>query len=252
MGFRKWIQIALFIACSSSILAFSDTVWKNLRPSEDIDFFVLDDFEERIKWNLGNSLGIQSTLRFVDNSPVDKNLQNYENPDLEKTFRYETGVLEDSAKIHGRKFSKTQRSAQELTVFFSNPGYDYQVIETPAKDKHFISGRPVAISVWVYGKNKKHIVYALFSNQIHEKIPVRIGDLNFKGWKRLEASIPASVSHRNRLNRNVREFRFDGFKITSHPHENTGSFSFLHDLVCVMVDIRGDEYSGSKMKDNWK
>jgi hypothetical protein len=213
---------------------------------------VLDDFEDRIQWDLANSLGISSKLRLVNNNPLERDLRNYGSTALEAMFRQEIDLLADSAKIHDRTFSKTQKSSQELIVYFSNPGIDFQVIEIPEKDRHFITGRPVAISMWVYGNNKKHAIYALFSNHVHEKIPVKMGDLNFQGWKRLEVPVPVAVSHRNRLNHKVLEFRFDGLKIVSHPNETVGSFSFLHDLVCVLVDTQGAEYPGSKMKDNWK
>jgi len=237
---------------SAPLSANEDVLWKNLRPSKDIEMLVLDDFEERVRWSLANSLAIESSLRFVDNSPLENDLRSYPDKKRQALYNREIEALADSAKIHGRVFSKSQRSSQELIVFFSNPGNDYQAIEIPQKDRRFITGRPVAISVWVFGKNKRHVLYALFSNQVAQKIPVKIGDLNFQGWKRLEVAVPITVSHRNRLNHKVLEFRFDGFKVVSHPNETVGSFSFLHDLVCVLVDTRGAAYAGSKIEDHWE
>ena len=252
MYFRLFTLNFIAFFLSQPLFAVDEVIWKNLRPSKTIDMRVLDDFEDRVKWSITNSLGIESSLRFVDNNPLERDLRNYGNAKLEKMYQQEIGLLGESAGIHGRSFSKIQRFSQELLVFFSNPGIDFQVIEIPEKDRHFITGRPVALSMWVFGKNKKHVIYALFSNQVHEKIPVRVGDLNFQGWRRLEVPVPITVSHRNRLNHNVHEFRFDGFKIVSHPKEAAGSFSFLADLVCILVDTQVDDYAGSKMQDNWK
>jgi len=248
----RWAYLIIIFFTAQHLFARDNVLWRNLKPSKNIDMRILDDFEDRIQWELTNSLGIQSKLRFVRNTPLDRNLRNYGNDELEKMFKKEMELLADSAKIHERTISTAQNSSQELIAYFSNPGIDYQVIEIPEKDRHFVTGRPIAISMWVYGMNKKHAIYALFSNQIHEKIPVKIGDLSFNGWKRLEVPVPISVSHRNRLNRKVLEFRFDGLKIVSHPNEKAGTFSFLYDLVCVLVDTTGADYSGSNINDNWK
>ena len=249
---RKSFYVILIFWLSQPLWSNDDVLWKNLRPGTFMDMRVLDDFEDRVKWNPVNSLAVESTLRFVMNNPQERGLRNYGNSKLEGLFQREVQLLTESSILHRRKFSSTQQFSQELLVFFAHPGIDFQYIAIPEKDRHFITGRPVAISLWVFGKNKKHVLYALFSNQVQTKIPVKIGDLNFQGWKRLEVPVPVKIAHRNRLNHKVLEFRFDGFKIMSHPNENAGSFSFLHDLVSVLVDTSGGDYAGSEIKDSWK
>lgn len=235
----------------SNIFSYDGVLWRMLEPTKKLDMMVLDDFEERVRWKPGNSLSIPSLLRYVYNSPLERSLSNYGNEKTEKLYQQELDILDRSAKIQGRTFHKSQNISQEIFMNFSNPGVDYQVIEPPPHERYFIKGRPIAFSIWVFGKGKKHTLYALFSNRVREKIPLKIGNLQFYGWKRLEVTIPVYVPHRNRLNHNVYEFRFDGLKIMSNPNEQPGNFSFLCDLISVMIERTPVDYPGSQIDDHW-
>jgi hypothetical protein len=248
----RFVYIFISFYLCSPVFAADFILWRNLKPSEKLEMMVIDDFEEKVKWKMSNTLGIPSRLRFVYKNPADRDVHNYGKNEDVKNYGIDMGVLKESAKIHGRKFSEDQKFAQELIVFFNNPGTDYQIIEAPENMSKFINGRALAVSVWVFGVKKKHVLYGLFSNQVRENIPVRIGDLNFSGWRRLEVSIGQQVIHRNRLNDKIYQFRFNGFKIVSHPKEPKGNFLFLHDLVSVLVDTDYNNYAGSEIKDGWK
>ncbi|MDH4201192.1 MAG: flagellar filament outer layer protein FlaA, partial [Spirochaetia bacterium] len=186
MVLRFVFFLLLFVFTYFPVYSWEGILWRTLRPGKNLDMMLIDDFEEKIKWNLANSLPVASILRFAEINPADRGINNPGSDKNENLYRDELDLLSESARIHGRTFSKTQKYSQELAVFFANPGIDYQFMQAPEKDRHFLQGRPVAISLWVMGKGKRHALYAIFSNRVRQKIQIKMGNLDFSGWKRFE------------------------------------------------------------------
>ena len=140
----------------------------------------------------------------------------------------------------------------ELHCFFENPGLDSIKFEPNKRFvKTYYEGRPLAISLWVYGMNKRHKLFAVFTNYTKHKYLVPISSLDFTGWNRLYAKIPSYIQRRNPRRETRYDFTFKGFIIKSHKAEDSGLFLFTYDQVMLLIDTSEETYPGSDIKDKF-
>ena len=227
-------------------------LWRQLEPAANLSMNIYDDFEERLKWKVSQSHAIETTLRFIDRTPVSEDPQ-YAPPEvIREGWDREIDILQRSSRLHKTLPVGEQRFSQELNFFVNRPGLDYVIIEPQFPGKQIIYQRPVAVSVWVYGTGKKHSFHFIFSSISHKNIQVKAGDLNFYGWRRFEVTVPSFLQERNRFEQSRFEFTIEGIKVTSSTYESTGSLLFIFDMVTFMTEV--DELKslpGSEISDNW-
>ncbi len=169
----------------------------------------------------------------------------------EAVFQRDVSYLNASAQLWKREQIADQKNAMEARIYFYRPGKDFVVISLPENLKNTKKGRPMAVSIWVYGYGKKHALYFLMSNSKHEAVPVRIGSLDYYGWRRLEAPVPASLQVKNPKKSYDYDFRIEGLKIVSHPKEERGTYLLVVDLFTVLIDHEKPDYPGSEIRDEW-
>ena len=230
-------------------------IWRGLKPSKTFDFMVLEDFEQKIPWQIKTKQAIQAYGRFVKKEPIFPAARSPYKKEINAFFNAELDHVRKSAALHNRPPIKDPTYSYEVQCFFSNPGRDVLDIAPPLRVGErlppTISGRPRAFAIWVFGVNKKHSLYAIFSNVTGKRYRVLVSQLNFYGWERLEVTLPPYIQRRNPRNSNRFDFKFHGLRIASHASAEPGLFLFNFDMVVVMIDRSFSRYAGSQIKDNW-
>jgi len=151
----------IFSFLLSALLAASN--WRGIEPSVDNDFYLVEDFELKRSWQVKSKHSIQGYGRFIWKQPLFPGTKNIYNKSLNDLFVADIGVITRSAEIFRRPEVKEQRTAYEIQSFFAKPGLDNLEISSPYFDKYStIDGRPRAFTIWVYGRSKKHTLFAVF------------------------------------------------------------------------------------------
>jgi len=230
----------------------SITLWRQLEPGENLAIGLYDDFEERVSWKITVQHAIEPIIRFVQSKPVDADVDYFPDQVVVGAWEKELELLQQSAKIHNSPVLNEQRFSQELQFFVSRPGLDYAVIEPDEKFKHDIHDRPIAVSIWVYGSGKWQALYFLFSSVHHNRIPVKIADMNFYGWRRFEVIVPPFLQERNKRDQNRYRFRIEGLKLVSSSHGEKGLCSVAFDMITYLVEVdKLQKLPGADISDQW-
>ena len=241
---RKILALLVVAGTFGLVYAAEVTLWGNIAPSERYDIVVIDDFEERIPWNAPSDLPAGSLIRMVKNSPADGLDGEYPRSDYEKDIE----LANASARLRSRRVVGGVKHSQEIQVMIQSPGYDQLILRPPEFRSQPISGMPLAVSLWVYGYGKRHVLYALLKNPGGKEMALRLGELKFRGWQRLE--IPLKPWMQKKKPFDPWQFSFTGLKFVSHPSEDPGLYLLRIDLLQVLVD-HGAEYPGSQIKDEF-
>lgn len=170
----------------------------------------------------------------------------------EAMFREDLRLLEESSERWKREAPPPQEMVMEARLYFHRPGKDFVVLELPESRRVTREGRPLAVSAWVYGYGKKHALYVLISNSKHGAVPVRMGNLDYYGWRRLEAAIPHALQVKNQERMQEFDFKVEGLKVVSHVREERGLYLLVVDLFTVLIDHETLDYPGSQIKDEWE
>ena len=241
--------ILFLISVCFKLSAADSYIWRQMPVDPGLDAVVVDDFEERIKWTVSTQKAIPYKQRFVERNPGEKDEYGLSpSSDLfEKDYTYS----QESAKLNSRPKLKASKYAAEFLMQFPEPGIDQALFLIPHEVHNVVQGRPLAMSIWIYGYGKNHSLYAVISNSQHKKMKLKLSSMNFYGWKRIEVQIPISMHRRNRKTGGFHDFRIDGLLVASHRKEKPGHYNLIVDLIEVLVD-KSENYSGQRIIDNWK
>ena len=224
-----------------------------MTPTSNLDFILIEDFEDKVKWRIKTRQGMQSYGKLIYREPLFPNARTNSQKELHDLFLNDLKFLRESADIQKRAKVVDQKYAYEVKCFFFNPGLDFLDIEPSIeRQKEALPGQPRLIALWVYGYNKRHTLHAVFSNSSNHKVSVPMGRLDFFGWERIEVQVPAIIQKRNPKNANRFDFTFHGFRVKSQRNEEPGMFLFTFDAVMILSDKGAEEYPGALIKDKWR
>ncbi|MDH5718362.1 MAG: hypothetical protein OEZ22_12105 [Spirochaetia bacterium] len=246
---------------SETIESFMDikesekTVWVGIIPDKQFDFYLIDDFENKIHWFIEERSAHEITDKFIKKIPAPGNSKNPVKRKKSLMHKLDLSYAKRSAKTHSRAEIKEPQYSYEIQGFFQNPGEDMIILNVPESldFKKNIEAIPRALAVWINSSRKaQHTLYAIFSNYNNKKIPVKIAVLNFKGWERIEIQIPRHIAARNPEKAHKLDFNFLGFKLMSSSNEEPAFYRMIIDQPILLVDRSQDFYPGAEIKDNWK
>ncbi|MBE8259305.1 endoflagellar filament sheath protein, partial [Leptospira borgpetersenii serovar Ballum] len=80
---------------------------------------------------------------------------------------------------------------------------------------------------------------------------IRLGRLDYFGWRKLTATIPGFVPQSTRFALLDKNLHFVSLFVVSDVHEVGGQFYFYVDDLEVRADESDAKYPGSEIKDNW-
>jgi len=124
-------------------------------------------------------------------------------------------------------------------------------IEVKAPHEYVIKGIGRQLSVWVLGRNYRHTLYVKLRDYKGRLHKVRMGRLNFMGWRKLTVTIPGSIPQSSRYSLLNKNLQFVSLFVQSDYHEIGGSFYFYLDDLRMKVDSSEMGYPGSLIKDTW-
>ena len=133
--------------------------------------------------------------------------------------------------------------------YFYDKGFDR--IEVFPPNEYAIKGIVKQISVWVLGRKYNHTLYVKLKDYRGKIHKVKLGKINFFGWRKMTANIPGFVPQSFKYSLLNENLRFVSLFIVSDVKEPVGSVYFYFDNLQVKTDIDSFEYPGSKVEDNW-
>jgi hypothetical protein len=152
-------------------------------------------------------------------------------------------VSDDQAERIGKNY------VLGVKTYFADRGFDR--VEVAPPQEYIIKGQARQVSVWVLGRKFRHTLFAKFRDFKGNTHNIRLGRLDFFGWRKLTAPIPGFIPQSTRYSLQDKNIKFVSLFVTSDPHEVGGEFYFYVDDLEVRTDKQDAIYPGFEIKDNW-
>ncbi len=137
-----------------------------------------------------------------------------------------------------------------VKVQFIARGYNWFSIK-PVKPI-VIEGICQSLSVYVAGRNYKHLLKMLVLDYFGKEMEIVVDKLNFVGWKELVVPIPERILQSEYHYVYKQGLKFNGFVIECDPMEAYGVFYIYFDELRAMTDIFNEKIKDvDDMQDNW-
>ncbi len=115
-----------------------------------------------------------------------------------------------------------------------------------------IEGISKTVSVYVIGRNMKHVLKLLISDQFGNKAEITLGQLNFSGWKKMTVAIPPTIIQKDYHYSNKSGIKIEGFKVECDILESYGTYYIYFDALRANVDLFTEESRDiDDLQDGW-
>ncbi|HNR87958.1 MAG TPA: flagellar filament outer layer protein FlaA [Spirochaetota bacterium] len=135
-----------------------------------------------------------------------------------------------------------------VKTYFIDRGFDRVEVFPP--NEYIIRGKAKEVRVWVLGRKFRHTLFMKlrdFRGNIHK---IKIGRLDFWGWREMKAIIPGWLPQSTRYAMLDKNLHFVSFFVESDTYEVPGTFYFYMDNFRIRTDM--SEFTGdTTIKDNW-
>jgi len=177
-------------------------------------------------------------------------------------FGYNTDVWEE-------RFGITELRSFGIWGRFDRLGYNWIDIFPVGDDESAttipIPGRLISIDMWVWGANFRYDLEAYFRDQTGIVHAVKLGTINYAGWRNLRADIPPSIPQaRSHLiatptasesrgvhysHSNLAVLEFVKFRLWTQPTERVDNFFVYFNQFRVVVDAYETPFDGDILAD---
>lgn len=246
----KYLMFSLLFVAISSLFAQSTatstgTGTADPKVSEPLERIMLEDFEEAEDWRAKSTtpLGTTKARKMIQRGLIKDVFDEDSAPDQ----RNEKGEFAAATKDQADRIGKNHILG--VKTYFANKGFDRVEIFPP--NEYIIKGKARQISVWVLGRNYKHTLFAKFRDYKGNLHNIRLGKLDFFGWRKLTATIPGYIPQSTRFSLLDKNIHFVSLYVTSDVHDVAGDFYFYVDNIEVRADQSEMRYPGFEIKDNW-
>lgn len=115
-----------------------------------------------------------------------------------------------------------------------------------------IPGQVRTVSVWVAGRNTSHELSMVVEDIRGNVNLVRMGTMNFSGWRRLTAAIPPNIVQRDPMLTDREGLLFRGFQIETDLMQTYGTYFVYFDDMRAVTDLFSMEIRDTDdMVDGW-
>ena len=203
-----------------------------------LELITLEDFEEAEDWKAKatSPLGTTKTLKLVQRGPI----VSADNAREEMT---------NQRNVNEKQFENNPNHIMGVKTHFEDRGFDRVEITPP--HEFIIKGKARQFSIWVLGRKYRHTLNIKLRDYRGKLHLLRLGRLDFFGWRKLTVTIPGWLPQSSRYSMLDKNLHFVSLFVTSDVHEVPGTFYFYVDQLNVLVDKSEAEYPGSEVKDNW-
>lgn len=204
--------------------------------NDPLERVTLEDFEEAEDWRALSTtpLGDTKLLKMVQRGIIKDVFDEKSTPQGQPT---------------GKEGIEKKNHFLGVKTYFADRGFDR--VELTPPHEYIIKGKARQVSVWVLGRKYNHTLYAKFRDYRGKLHSIRLGKLDFFGWRKLTATIPGFIPQSSRFSLQDRNLHFVSLFVTSGPHEAGGDFYFYLDDLEVRTDKSDMLYPGYEIKDNW-
>ncbi len=247
------LSIFLLLFLSLSILVTADEATQNLETR------ILETFDEdpTSRWI---AIGSKFATREIDDNGN------------EIQYPLTATVNTYPEALFGYKADGESKNVLGIRSKFDRKGYNYieiipvKVADTDTEERNIVTdpntgtqyemdpipifGRVKLFDVWVWGSNFNYYLDAHFVDSWGLSHVIRMGDLNFGGWKNLSAIIPSSISQVTSYIPKSKPLSFTKFVLWTRPSEVVGDYYFYLDQMKVLTDIFESRFDGDALVDS--
>ncbi len=208
---------------------------QNTSPLVQID---LEDFEQAEDWKAyaTSPIGETKTLKLVQRGEI-------------RATDDENMVPPEGEALSVEVDPNNPNHILGIKTYFINRGFDRVEVKPP--HEFIIKGKVRQFSIWVLGRNYRHTLYLKIRDYKGNFHKIRLGRLNFFGWRKFVVAVPGWVPQSTRFALIDKNLHFYSFFVESDVHEVGGEFYFYLDGFKTLVDKSELVYPGSEIKDNW-
>jgi len=259
MNFKKFIAMVSILLLSIAAVYAEEATDANAGASgssagassggnsgkDPLERVILEDFEEAEDWRAKSTtpLGETKIVKMVQRGLI-KDVFDERSVPLVKA---DDGKLKPSSE--GQEELMNKNHILGVKTYFANRGFDRVEVSPP--HEYIIKGKARQVSVWVLGRNYNHVLFAKLKDYKGKLHSIRLGKLDFFGWRKLTASVPGFIPQSSRFALQDKNLRFVSLYVTSDTHEVGGDFYFYLDNLEVRTDKTDMLYPGYEIKDNW-
>jgi hypothetical protein len=240
MKLKNTLLMMLIMMVSASYVGAQDKT----TAVEPLERVTLEDFEMAEDWKAKSTspLGETKTLKMIQRGLIKDVFDENSTPDA---YDIKTGTYSD-AKQEERV---GKNHILGVKTYFASRGFDRVEVSPP--QEYIIKGKARQVSVWVLGRKYRHTLFAKFRDYKGNTHNIRLGRLDFFGWRKLTAPIPGFVPQSSRFSILDKNIRFVSLFVTSDAAEPAGDFYFYVDDLEIKTDKQESVYPGFEVKDNW-
>jgi hypothetical protein len=114
---------------------------------------------------------------------------------------------------------------------------------------NILPGRIKVFDVWVRGSNYNYYLEAHFEDSWGMPHVLKMGNLNYRGWKNLSVNFPTSIRQSSNYLPRFRPLKFVKFVLWTQPSEQVGEFYVYFDHVKILTDIFEERFDGDTLAD---
>jgi len=203
----------------------------------------LNDFEACEDWRAIGTCPLGDTkIRKIPGKPRPVNTdgklvnENGDSGEFKEEVTDENGITHKNQYVLGIK------------SYFLDRGFDRVEVFPP--NEYIIRGKAREIKIWVLGRKMRHTLFVKlrdFRGKLHK---LKIGPLDFWGWKELSLVIPGWLPQSPSYAILDKNLHFVSFFVESDRFEVPGSFYFYLDQFRVVTDL--SEFTGDEtIQDTW-
>ena len=112
-----------------------------------------------------------------------------------------------------------------------------------------IPGRLRSIDMWVWGSNFDFYIEAYFRDHGGVIHIIRLGHINYVGWRNLRANIPTSIPQSRRTLPRFAGLTFVKFRVWTQPTERVSDFRIYFNQFQLLTDMFESLYDGNELGD---
>jgi hypothetical protein len=127
-------------------------------------------------------------------------------------------------------------------------GYDR--VEVLPPNEYIIRGKAKELKVWALGRKIRHTLFVKFRDYRGKLHKIKIGRLDFWGWRELSVNIPGWIPQSPTYAMLDKNLHFVSFFVESDRFEGAGTYYVYLDNFRIISDM--SEYTGDAfIKDTW-
>lgn len=235
---KRGTIVSILLVLLVSGVAFADEVTTNMQS------IVLEDFDG------DNSRWVVRGGKFLATEE--------EYPDVEFPFQFQVvpdvwpeamgqpnesnSDAPDSPGVMGVQASFTRRGYNwlEFIPVENEDGDDGEPVLRPI----IIPGRPERLDLWAWGSNYEYYLEFLVRDYRGIVHNIRVGDINYAGWRNLGARIPNNIPRAVRFVPARRQLELLKVVLWTRPDESVSGFHFYMDQIKVLTDVFENPFDG--------